>query len=59
MGTCPGFDATMKASATGYRAGPPIGAPVPPARRAPPSTLPHCGHPPMADNPSAVTALIS
>ena len=28
MGTCPGFDATMKASATGYRAGPPIGAPV-------------------------------
>jgi pimeloyl-ACP methyl ester carboxylesterase len=28
MGACPGFDATMKASATGYRAGPPIGAPV-------------------------------
>ena len=28
LGTCPGFDATMKASATGYRAGPPIGAPV-------------------------------
>jgi pimeloyl-ACP methyl ester carboxylesterase len=28
MGTCPGFDATMKASATGYRAGPLIEAPV-------------------------------
>jgi len=28
MGTSPGFDATMKASATGYRSGPPIGAPV-------------------------------
>jgi pimeloyl-ACP methyl ester carboxylesterase len=28
MGTCPGFDATMKASAVGYRSGPPIGAPV-------------------------------
>jgi pimeloyl-ACP methyl ester carboxylesterase len=28
MGTCPGFDATMKASATGYRSGPPIDAPV-------------------------------
>jgi pimeloyl-ACP methyl ester carboxylesterase len=28
MGTCPGFDATMKASATGYRSGPPIDAPA-------------------------------
>ena len=28
MGACPGFDATMKASAPGYRSGPPIGAPV-------------------------------
>jgi pimeloyl-ACP methyl ester carboxylesterase len=77
MGTCRGFDATMKASGTGYRAGPPIGAPVTVAfgsrdhllvRRSrrlgelPPSTrraaLPHCGHVPMADDPSAVAALI-
>ena len=28
MGACPGFDATMKASAPGYVTGPPIGAPV-------------------------------
>jgi pimeloyl-ACP methyl ester carboxylesterase len=28
MGTCPGFDAMMKASAGGYRSGPPIDAPV-------------------------------
>ena len=28
MGTCPGFDATMKATITGYCPGPPIGAPV-------------------------------
>ena len=28
MGTCPGFDATMKATVTGYRPGPPLGAPV-------------------------------
>ena len=28
MGACPGFDATMKATITGYRPGPPIGAPV-------------------------------
>ena len=28
MGACPGFDATMKATVTGYRPGPPIGAPV-------------------------------
>jgi pimeloyl-ACP methyl ester carboxylesterase len=28
MGTCPGFDATMRATITGYRPGPPIGAPV-------------------------------
>jgi pimeloyl-ACP methyl ester carboxylesterase len=78
MSICPGFDATMKASATGYRAGPPIGAPVTVAfgsrdhllvRRSrqlgelPPSTrrvaLPHCGHVPMADDPPAVTALIT
>ena len=28
MGTCPGFDATMRATSPGYRAGPPIDAPV-------------------------------
>jgi pimeloyl-ACP methyl ester carboxylesterase len=28
MGTCPGFDATLKATTRGYRSGPPIGAPV-------------------------------
>jgi pimeloyl-ACP methyl ester carboxylesterase len=28
MGACPGFDATMKATITGYRPGPPIEAPV-------------------------------
>ncbi len=28
LGASPGFDATMRASAPGYRPGPPIGAPV-------------------------------
>ena len=28
LGTCPGFGATMKATARPYRSGPPIGAPV-------------------------------
>jgi pimeloyl-ACP methyl ester carboxylesterase len=78
MGACPGFDATMKASATGYVTGPPIGAPVTVAfgsrdhllvRRSrqlgelPAGTrveaLPRCGHVPMADDPAAVTALIT
>jgi pimeloyl-ACP methyl ester carboxylesterase len=78
LGTCPGFDATLKATTRGYRSGPPIGAPVtvafgsrdlllrrrsrhlgelPPGTR--PGSLPHCGHVPMADNPAAVTALIT
>jgi pimeloyl-ACP methyl ester carboxylesterase len=78
LGTSPSFDATLKATVRGYRAGPPIGAPVTVAfgsrdlllrRRCrhldelPPGTrlgsLPHCGHVPMADNPAAVTALIT
>ena len=78
LGTCPGFDATLKATTRGYRSGPAIGAPVtvafgsrdlllrrrsrhlgelPPGTR--PGSLPHCGHVPMADNPAAVTALIT
>ena len=78
LGTSPGFDATLKATIRGHRAGPPIGAPVTVAfgsrdlllrRRCrhldelPPGTrlgsLPRCGHVPMADNPAAVTALIT
>jgi len=80
MGTCPGFDATLKATATRrYLSGPPIDTPVTVAfgsrdllllphqsrhlDELPPGThlgtLPGCGHVPMADNPSAVTALIT
>ncbi len=80
MGTCPGFDATLKATATRhYLAGAPIDAPVTVAfgsrdvlllrhqsrhlDELPPGTqlgiLPGCGHIPMADNPGAVTALIT
>ena len=81
LGTCPGFDAALKASATRhYQSGPtPIDAPVtvafgsrdllllrhqsrhldelPVGTRL--GTLPRCGHVPMADNPAAVTALIT
>lgn len=80
MGTCPGFDATLKATATRrYLSGPPIDTPVtvafgsrdllllryqsrhlselPPGTRL--ETLPGCGHVPMADDPLAVTALIT
>ena len=79
LGSCPGFDATLAATADGYQSGPPIGAPVTVAfgsrdllllRRQsrhlgelPPGTrtgeLPGCGHLPIADNPAAVTALIT
>jgi pimeloyl-ACP methyl ester carboxylesterase len=80
MGTCPGFGATLKATATRrYLAGTPIDAPVTVAfgsrdflllrhqsrhlDELPPGThvgmLPGCGHVPMADNPGAVTALIT
>ncbi|MGE5287323.1 MAG: alpha/beta fold hydrolase [Micromonosporaceae bacterium] len=80
MGTCPGFDATLKATATRrFVAAAPIGAPVTVAfgsrdllllrhqsrhlDQLPPGThvqaLPGCGHVPMADDPSAVTAIIS
>jgi pimeloyl-ACP methyl ester carboxylesterase len=80
MGTCPGFDATLKATATRrYLSGPAIDAPVTVAfgsrdlvllrhqsrhlDELPPGThlgtLPGCGHIPMADNPPAVTALIT
>jgi pimeloyl-ACP methyl ester carboxylesterase len=77
LGASPGFDATLRATVRGYRAGPPIDAPVTVAfgsrdlllrRRCrhldelPTGTrvgsLPHCGHVPMADSPTAVTALI-
>jgi len=79
MGTCPGFEAAMRATEPrGYLAGPAIDAPVtvafgsrdlllraasrrldelPPGTRV--ETLPGCGHVPMADDPSAVVALIS
>jgi pimeloyl-ACP methyl ester carboxylesterase len=80
LGTCPGFDATLKATASRcYQAGPSIDAPVnvafgsrdflllrhqsrylgelPAATRL--GTLPGCGHIPMADDPLAVTALIT
>jgi pimeloyl-ACP methyl ester carboxylesterase len=80
MDTCPGFDATMKATEPRcYLSGPPIDAPVtvafgsrdfllrphqsrhlgelPPGTHV--ETLPGCGHVPMADNPRAVTALIT
>lgn len=80
MGTCPGFEATLKATATRrFLAAGPIDAPVTVAfgsrdllllphqsrhlDQLPPGTrlqaLPACGHVPMADNPSAVTALIT
>ena len=80
LGTCPGFDATLKATASRrYRSGPPIEAPVTVAfgsrdflllrhqsrhlGELPPGTsigtLPGCGHIPMADDPLAVTALIT
>jgi pimeloyl-ACP methyl ester carboxylesterase len=80
MGTCPGFDATLKATEPRcYRAGPRIDAPVtvafgsrdfllrprqsrhldqlPTGTQV--ETLPGCGHVPMADDPGAVTALIT
>jgi pimeloyl-ACP methyl ester carboxylesterase len=84
MGTCPGFDATMKATEPRrylrrHLSGRPIDVPVtvgfgsrdflllprqsrhldelPPGTRV--ETLPDCGHVPMADNPRAVTALIT
>jgi pimeloyl-ACP methyl ester carboxylesterase len=80
LGTCPGFDAALKATGRrAFLAGAPIDAPVtvafgsrdllllrhqsrhldqlPPGTRL--ETLPACGHVPMADNPSAVTALIT
>lgn len=80
IGTCPGFDATLKATARRrYLAAAPIAAPVTVAfgsrdrlllrhqsrhlGQLPPGTrvgaLPRCGHVPMADDPSAVTALIT
>jgi pimeloyl-ACP methyl ester carboxylesterase len=80
MASCPGFDATLKATGhRRYQSGPPIAAPVTIAfgsrdllllRRQsrhlgelPADTrvgdLPGCGHVPMADNPAAVTALIT
>jgi pimeloyl-ACP methyl ester carboxylesterase len=80
MGSCPGFDATLKATAKRrYLPGPSIDAPVTVAfgsrdlvllksqgrflDQLPPDThvgaLPGCGHVPMADDPEAVTALIS
>jgi pimeloyl-ACP methyl ester carboxylesterase len=80
MGTCPGFDATLKATATRrFLATAPISAPVTVGfgsrdllllrhqsrhlDQLPPGTqvevLPGCGHVPMADNPGAVTALIT
>lgn len=78
--TCPGFEATLAATATRrYRAGPPIDAPVTVAfgsrdllllpwqsrhRDQLPAgthltTLPGCGHIPMSDDPTAITALIT
>jgi pimeloyl-ACP methyl ester carboxylesterase len=80
MGTCPGFDATLKATATRrYVATAPISAPVTVAfgsrdrlllrhqsrhlDQLPPGTrveaMPGCGHVPMADDPGAVTAVIT
>jgi pimeloyl-ACP methyl ester carboxylesterase len=80
MGTCPGFDATLKATLRRrYLATAPIGAPVTVAfgsrdllllrhqsrhlDQLPPGTqvevLPGCGHVPMADNPGAVSTLIT
>jgi pimeloyl-ACP methyl ester carboxylesterase len=79
MGTCPGFEATLKATATRRYVSGPIDAPVTVAfgsndlllrpsqsrhlDELPPGTrvgrLPGCGHVPMADNPAAVTALIT
>jgi pimeloyl-ACP methyl ester carboxylesterase len=80
MGACPGFDATMTATATRrYLAAAPINAPLTVAfgsrdklllrhqarhlDQLPPGTrlqaLPGCGHVPMADDPGAVTALIT
>lgn len=80
LGTSPGFDATLAATATRhYRAGPPIDAPVTVAfgsrdrvllpwqsrhlDELPAGThlvtLHGCGHVPMGDNPTAVTALIT
>jgi pimeloyl-ACP methyl ester carboxylesterase len=79
MGTTPGFDATLAATAhRHYAAGGNVGAPVtvafgsrdrlllphqsrhldqlPPGTRSVP--LPGCGHVPMADDPTAVVALI-
>jgi pimeloyl-ACP methyl ester carboxylesterase len=79
-GTCPGFDATLRATVPRhYVAGPPLDVPVTVAfgtrdrlllRRQsrhldqlPPGTalgeLPGCGHIPVADDPEAVTALIT
>lgn len=80
MATCPGFEATLKATAPRcYLSGPRIDAPVtvafgsrdflllahqsrhldelPPGTQV--GTLAGCGHIPMADNPGAVTALIT
>jgi pimeloyl-ACP methyl ester carboxylesterase len=80
LGTCPGFDATLVATATRrYRAGSPIDAPINVAFGSRDllllpwqsrhldelpvgthlTTLPGCGHVPMGDNPTAVTALIT
>jgi pimeloyl-ACP methyl ester carboxylesterase len=80
MGTCPGFDATFKATIPRcYQSVPAIDSPVTVAfgsrdlltlpfqsrhlDELPPSTrrgkLPRCGHVPMADNPDAVTALVT
>jgi pimeloyl-ACP methyl ester carboxylesterase len=80
MATCPGFESTLKATATRrFRAVAPIDAPVtvafgtrdllllrhqsrhldqlPPGTRV--AALPGCGHIPMADDPDAVTAVIT